>query len=270
MPHIQARRAPVIVGNKTINGFQMPDGSYRISQTQACECVGIPSDLFQSFLCSKTEFLDAWDGYEAEKILIEDDYIEVIPLKLASSFWMYRAFILNDDQAVRWVTTCVMLNSMGAEQAIEIGSRTPDAFRRGTKNKSKAQQSPERVCVLRLKRQLGGKLEVSTPVGRIDLLTQRQVIEVKEVSFWKSALGQVLAYGDYYPHHGKRIHLFGGCDSSSRAIIEKCCGRQCVDVSWENTPSENIELQTYRDEAQRLRKILEENGIEENGGESIK
>jgi len=263
MPNIQAKRAPVIVGNKTFNGFQMTDGSYRISQAQACECVGIPSELFQSFLCSKTEFLDAWDGYKTEEILIENEYIQVISLKLASSFWMYRAFILNDDQAIRWVATCVLLNSVDTEKAIEIGTRAPDAFRKNTKNKSKDRQSLERACVLRLKEQLGGKLEVSTPVGRIDLLTQRQILEVKEVSLWKSALGQILAYGNYYPHHGKRIHLFGVCDPYSRATIEKCCGRQCVDVSWEDIPSENVELQTYRDEAKRPRRILEENGIEE-------
>lgn len=61
----------------------------------------------------------------------------------------------------------------------------------------------------RLQSQLGGLIEVATPAGRIDLLTDTEIIEVKHVSEWKSAIGQVLAYSGFYPEHGKRIHLWG-------------------------------------------------------------
>jgi len=60
----------------------------------------------------------------------------------------------------------------------------------------------------RLHESLGGLKEVITAVGRIDLLTDSELIEVKRLSDWKSALGQVLAYGNFYPTHSKRIHLF--------------------------------------------------------------
>lgn len=56
---------------------------------------------------------------------------------------------------------------------------------------------------------LGGLVEVNTPAGRIDLLTQTEVIEVKYIKDWKAALGQVLAYSGFYPQHLKRLHLFG-------------------------------------------------------------
>lgn len=57
--------------------------------------------------------------------------------------------------------------------------------------------------------QLRGLTEVSTPVGFIDLLTETEIIEVKNIKDWKSALGQILTYSAYYPNHKKRIHLFG-------------------------------------------------------------
>lgn len=60
-----------------------------------------------------------------------------------------------------------------------------------------------------LQSKLGGLTEVSTPSGRIDLLTETEIIEVKNIKDWKSALGQILIYSAFYPNHKKRIHLFG-------------------------------------------------------------
>lgn len=54
-----------------------------------------------------------------------------------------------------------------------------------------------------------GRTEVHTPVGRIDVLTTNEVIEVKKISNWKSAMGQVMAYHHYYPTHSMRVHLYG-------------------------------------------------------------
>lgn len=57
--------------------------------------------------------------------------------------------------------------------------------------------------------ELGGLVEVVTPAGRIDLLTDTEIIEVKAVKDWKAALGQILVYSGFYPQHQKRLHLFG-------------------------------------------------------------
>lgn len=59
-----------------------------------------------------------------------------------------------------------------------------------------------------LQSQIGGVVEVTTPVGRIDLLTPTEIIEVKSFKDWKGALGQVLVYSGFYPQHKKRIHMF--------------------------------------------------------------
>lgn len=85
-----------------------------------------------------------------------------------------------------------------------------------------------------LKTQLGGLAEVSTPAGRIDLLTDEEIIEVKRIADWKAALGQILVYSAFYPEHRKKIHLFG---SHSELIklpdIEAACFAFDVTVTAE-------------------------------------
>lgn len=70
----------------------------------------------------------------------------------------------------------------------------------------------EKAIQLRLQEELDGKIEVNTPAGRIDLLTNADIIEIKEVSKWKHAIGQVLTYGLYHPSKTKKIYLFGETD----------------------------------------------------------
>jgi len=65
-----------------------------------------------------------------------------------------------------------------------------------------------RICK-RLKAELNCKTEVSTPSGRIDLLTEKEIIEVKAIEKWKDGVGQLMAYQSHYPNHTKRLHLFG-------------------------------------------------------------
>lgn len=38
---VRAVRALVQIGSIAVDGFMLPDGSYRMSQTQAAECVGL-------------------------------------------------------------------------------------------------------------------------------------------------------------------------------------------------------------------------------------
>lgn len=77
------------------------------------------------------------------------------------------------------------------------------------------QDSREKAIRNRLQSQLGGLTEVATPVGRIDLLTDLEIVEVKEISEWKHAMGQVLAYSGFYPEHKRRIHLFASKSNTS-------------------------------------------------------
>ena len=70
----------------------------------------------------------------------------------------------------------------------------------------------------RLHTVLGGLTEVTTPAGRVDLLAEAEIIEVKAVKDWKAALGQVLIYSGFYPQHQKRLHLFGSANLVRRGV----------------------------------------------------
>lgn len=80
---------------------------------------------------------------------------------------------------------------------------------------------------------LNGEIEVKTPIGYIDIMTDTQIIEVKRVRKWKWALGQILVYGLYHPDHEKRIHLFGRCKESKLQIIKDHCAKFDVVVTWQ-------------------------------------
>lgn len=95
--------------------------------------------------------------------------------------------------------------------------------------------SPEKGVRDRLHQALGGAIEVTTAFGRIDLLTDTEVIEVKEIKSWKAALGQVLVYGSLFPEHRKRLHLFGQPSEWELSQIRSACGEYDVIVSFEYT-----------------------------------
>jgi hypothetical protein len=77
----------------------------------------------------------------------------------------------------------------------------------------KKQHPPKVHCEFALRDRLhgvlGGDTEVSCPCGRIDLLTDRYIIELKRASQWKHALGQLLSYSAYHLHQKRVIYLFG-------------------------------------------------------------
>jgi len=85
----------------------------------------------------------------------------------------------------------------------------------------------------RLAKELNGKTEVSTPVGRIDILTKTEVIEVKKVTGWKGAIGQVKSYGKYHPNHKLRIHLFGAMTEIKLKTIQEHYESEGITLTWE-------------------------------------
>lgn len=90
----------------------------------------------------------------------------------------------------------------------------------------------------RLKAELGGQTEVVTAVGRIDLLTATEVIEIKNIDDWKEALGKILAYSAFFPEHSKRIHLFGKPDLTKLARFSATCSEFGITVTFEEVLGE--------------------------------
>ena len=91
----------------------------------------------------------------------------------------------------------------------------------------------ERQVQKRLHRELGGTIEEKTPVGYIDLLTDDQIIEIKEIDNWKQAMGQLLCYANFHPSKQKRLHLFNSADSTDKEIIEDICSKFEIEVTFE-------------------------------------
>lgn len=80
----------------------------------------------------------------------------------------------------------------------------------------------ERDVSQALAEQENGKCEVKTPVGYIDVLTDKYVYEVKIAKRWKEAVGQVLAYQAHYPNHKPRLYLYGKPSIKKKTIEEQC------------------------------------------------
>jgi hypothetical protein len=69
-------------------------------------------------------------------------------------------------------------------------------------------------------RQLGVKPvlgEVATPAGRIDVLTPNLIIEAKYIKSWKAGIGQLVAYGTFFPGKKLVLYTFGHLGQQTKA-----------------------------------------------------
>jgi hypothetical protein len=96
--------------------------------------------------------------------------------------------------------------------------------------KGSKKNQKEKEIQSKLQERLNGEIEVKTDIGYIDLLTDKEIIEIKNALYWKSAVGQVLSYGTFYPTHSKVIVLFDSEDVD-KAIIESICKEYGI-VVW--------------------------------------
>jgi len=111
---IKATRATVAIGDLTVDAFQLPDGSYRMSLSQAAECVGKPARGTFDFLQSKAlkrllgevqgtfDFLpdESTDNYQPENLTVDigeggskgQTRIRGLPLGLVALYWAWESF----------------------------------------------------------------------------------------------------------------------------------------------------------------------------------
>ncbi|MEG4213693.1 hypothetical protein [Microcoleus sp. S13_B4] len=96
---VRAVRASVQIGSLAVDGFMLPDGSYRMSQTQAAECVGKPEINARRFLDSKAIKALLGKGYTPDTIEIESSSEQVrgrgrfnaLPLEVVTAYWLTQA-----------------------------------------------------------------------------------------------------------------------------------------------------------------------------------
>ena len=94
----------------------------------------------------------------------------------------------------------------------------------------------EIIIQKRLEKETGGK-HVSCPAGIADIVTDRELIEIKRWKDWKSGLGQLFAYAVYFPNRRLRLHLFGELHGDGVSAIYKCCGAYGISISSEDSLS---------------------------------
>ena len=103
----------------------------------------------------------------------------------------------------------------------------------------------EKQVQTRLHGLLGGLTEVYTPVGRIDILTDSELIEIKWANNWKEGVGQLLTYSHYYPQHKRRLHIFDSTDDRLIGTIKDHCTRLGILLTVE--PEQLINYQSPED-----------------------
>jgi len=96
---VKATRTTVQIGSISIDGFMLPDGSYRMSQTQAAECVGKPEINARRFLDSKAIKALLGEGYTHDSIEIDpgenqlrgQSRFNALPLEVVTAYWLNQA-----------------------------------------------------------------------------------------------------------------------------------------------------------------------------------
>jgi hypothetical protein len=100
---IKATRAFVQIGALEVDGFMLPDGSYRMSQAQVAEAVDLSRRNVSDFLRSKAIKALLGEGYtgtilEREEIEIEPEpgkrgqsRFMAMPLEIVSAYWQWQS-----------------------------------------------------------------------------------------------------------------------------------------------------------------------------------
>jgi hypothetical protein len=101
---IKATRATVAIGALTVDAFMLPDGSYRMSQTQASEAVGLSRQNVSDFLRSNAIKTLLGEGYTSpisgnEQIEIESEgdkrgqsRFNSVPLEVVGAYWLWQSY----------------------------------------------------------------------------------------------------------------------------------------------------------------------------------
>lgn len=103
-----------------------------------------------------------------------------------------------------------------------------------------------------LQSKLGGSIEVKTPYGNIDILTEDKIIEVKTYKDYKHALGQILFYGSIYRAHEKWVYLFDYTEQHNFDRIKPIFEENNIQVELVL----DIDLVTYKDSRELVKDII--------------
>lgn len=94
---VKASRASVQIGSLVVDGFMLPDGSYRMSQTQVAQCIQDDPVYARNFLDSKAFKSLPDKGFTPETFEVDSSdqsrgqtRIQGWPLEIVYAYWVYR------------------------------------------------------------------------------------------------------------------------------------------------------------------------------------
>jgi hypothetical protein len=134
-----------------------------------------------------------------------------------------RGIIENEDYQVIIQNGAVKSTKKETDARSVVDSLYPELDWKDVLSRCSQSTSPEKAIADKLQTQLGGIREYPVPGGKIDLLTETEIIEVKAIEQFKQAVGQV----KYYAHalnsdkHTQRVHLFAPDKDYSAFNVER-------------------------------------------------
>jgi hypothetical protein len=243
----KAKKATIVYNGIELEGYMLPDGSYHLSKTQIAGSIEKRHQSVVEFLQGKSpEAAPYKDFFENSfpEIGIEGNngYFHGVPLDLAYNYWLYHA---NKS----WKPAQDLITKLGEipyQEGVAIfGENFKNNIHYCKKNKISVVK-PEKDIQQQLNLKLNGLLEVATPVGKIDILTDKLLIEIKKAKDWKAAIGQLLMYGHYYPKHQKLLYLFGLPKSFDLELVSYLCSDFNIDVITNNNTIPYVEKETFQ------------------------
>ena len=110
---VKAQRSTVRIGDLEVDGFMLPDGSYRMSQAQAAEAIEEPPVYALRFLRSKESKAllgEGYTDYTPESVDVEPEpgkrgqtRINALPLEVVTAYWLTRSYKGNKKAfALAW------------------------------------------------------------------------------------------------------------------------------------------------------------------------
>lgn len=113
-------------------------------------------------------------------------------------------------------------------------------------NKSCEEEINEEIKEVKIQRkmekELGGKHQACL-AGVADIVTEKEVIEIKKWKNWKEALGQILAYKLFFPDKSPKVHFFGKFPKhETQMMIFAVFTHYKITVTWEAQKYERMML----------------------------
>jgi len=215
----------IIMTTTILNNTRIVQKDGMINLTALCQAGG---KLFKNWYSNNRtkEFLSALStttNIPIDKLLV---YKNVEPTNKAT--WGHPLVATNIAQWISvdfGIKVSLWLEQWKSQRAqnLEEYNSALEHVRANTKTNSR-----EREIQLILAQELPeSNIEVNTPIGRIDIEWRDEIIEVKHISKWKHAIGQIQAY-QYYINKPMRIHLYDTDDNVDMSIVQTICSKHNI------------------------------------------